>query len=156
MTFRNPTVGVLSFDGVLDEICAFLRNDPRAEYRMTIGTDSEQRNGTVDFISAIVIHRKGRGARYFWMQTEKPPFHTLRERIWQEAILSTSLARSVLDALHEREAWRSDVEVHVDVGEFGPTRVLIREIGGYVRALGFILCIKPYSYAASAVADRYT
>ena len=156
MVFRNPTAGVLTFDGVLDELSIFLHADPRAEYRLTIGTDSEQRSDVVEFISAIVIHRKGRGARYFWMQTEKPKYATLRERIWQEAILSTSLARSVLDALAEREVWRSVIEVHVDVGENGPTKVLIREIGGYVRALGFVLCIKPYSYAASAVADRYT
>ena len=156
MIFRNPTVGVLSFDSVIDECCAFLHEDPRAEYHVTIGTDSEQRDGMVGFISAIVIYRKGRGARYFWTHAERPPFATLRERIWEEAIRSTSLARSVLDTLREREAWRSDVEVHVDVGEHGPTKALIREICGYVRALGFVVCIKPNSYAASAVADRYT
>ncbi len=153
--FRSPTLGSISYDCVVDEMCSFLRAEPQATYAVTIGSDSETRNGVVEFITAIVVHRKGRGARYFWMATEKPPFHTLRERIWQEAILSTSLARSVLDALQEREVWRSDVEVHVDVGEHGPTRELIKEICGYVRALGFVVCIKPMSYAASSVADRY-
>ena len=156
MVFRNPTLGSVTYDRVMDELCGFLREQPAAAYAITIGSDSETRSGVVEFITAIVIHRKGFGARYFWMATEKPPFHTLRERIWQEAILSTSLARSVLDTLREREAWRQDVEVHVDVGEHGPTRELIKEICGYVRALGFVVCIKPMSYAASAVADRYT
>lgn len=155
MIFRNPTLGPLTFDQTIDACCAFLRAEPDATYAVTIGSDSETHDGTVEFISAIVIHRKGHGARYFWMQTEKPPFHTLRERIWQEAILSTSLARSVLEALQERAAWSSDVEVHVDVGENGPTRALIREICGFVRASGFIVCIKPDAYAAASVADRY-
>ena len=154
MLFNNPTKGTLLFECVIDELCAFLREDPNARYSLTIGSDSEQHGDTVEFISAIVIHRRGHGARYFWMRTEKPPFPTLRERIWHEAILSTSLARSVLDALTERDAWWSDIEVHVDVGEHGPTKDLIREISGYVRAYGFIICVKPMSYAASSVADR--
>ncbi|MBI4434926.1 ribonuclease H-like YkuK family protein [Candidatus Uhrbacteria bacterium] len=156
MLFNNPTRGTLIFDQVIDELCGFLREDTSAQYSLTIGSDSEQRAGEVEFISAIVIHRKGRGARYFWMRTEKPPFPNLRERIWHEAILSTSLARSVLDAMTERDAWWSDIEVHVDVGENGPTKELIREISGYVRAYGFVVCIKPEAYAAASVADRYT
>ena len=43
----------------------------------------------------------------------------------------------------------------MDVGMNGPTKDLIREISGFVRAYGFIVCIKPESYAASSVADRY-
>ncbi|MDP3771407.1 MAG: ribonuclease H-like YkuK family protein [bacterium] len=155
MVFHNPTIGTLVFDQVVDELCAFLRADPNARYSVTIGSDSEQHGRTVEFISAIVIHRRGHGARYFWMRTEKPPFPNLRERIWHEAVLSTTLARSVLDALTERDAWWSDIEVHMDVGVNGPTKDLIREISGFVRAYGFIVCIKPDSYAASAVADRY-
>lgn len=156
MLFRNPTCGPLPFDGVIDELGAFLRADPNAVYAITIGTDSETYHDTVEFITAIVIHRKGRGGRYFWMQTEKPKFHTLRERIWQEAILSISLARSVLDALEVRMMWDAGIEIHVDVGANGPTRDLIKEISGFVRAHGFVINIKPLSYAASAVADRYT
>lgn len=155
MVFHNPTKGTLLFDGVIDELCAYLREDENARYALTIGSDSEQHGDEVEFISAIVIHRVGHGARYFWMRTEKPPFPSLRERIWHEAILSTSLARSVLDVLTERDAWWSDIEVHVDVGENGPTKELIREISGYVRAYGFIICIKPEAYAAASVADRH-
>ncbi|MFH1099103.1 MAG: ribonuclease H-like YkuK family protein [Candidatus Uhrbacteria bacterium] len=156
MIFRNPTCGDLVFDQVIDELCTFLAEETTAAYCVTIGSDSEQRAGAVEFVSAIVIHRKGRGARYFYMRTTQSPFPTLRERIWHEAILSTSLARSVLDALTTREAWYSDIEVHVDIGENGETKKLIREICGFVRASGFPVCIKPEAYAAAAVADRYT
>lgn len=156
MLFNSPSQGQLIFDQVVDEVCAYLAADARARYRIMIGSDSEARATGVDCISAIVIHRVGRGARYFWMRTTKEPFATLRDRIWHEAICSTTLARSVFDALTERGAWGSDIEVHVDVGQNGPTKVLIQEISGYVRAYGFPVYIKPESCAASAVADKHT
>lgn len=156
MLFHSPSKGQLIFDRVVDELCAELAADTVASYRIMIGSDSEARAFGVDCISAIVIHRVGRGARYFWMRTTKERFATLRDRIWHEAICSTTLARSVLDALTARGAWQADVEVHVDVGQHGPTKVLIQEICGYVRAYGFPVYIKPEAHAASAVADKYT
>ncbi|MFH1430388.1 MAG: ribonuclease H-like YkuK family protein [Candidatus Uhrbacteria bacterium] len=156
MLFHSPSSGTLVFDQVLDAMCAYLAEDRSATYRITIGSDSAVYPGRVDCISAIVIHRVGRGGRYFWMRTSREQFHTLRERIWHEAICSTTLARSVLDALMERAAWDAAIEVHVDVGANGPTRVLIQEICGYVRAYGFVVHTKPEAYAAAAVADKYT
>jgi hypothetical protein len=84
----------------------------------------------------------------------KPRFNTLRERIWQEAIFSISVAKSVVEELMEREVESKNVEIHVDIGENGPTKALIQEITGYVRGNGFAVAIKPESYAASSVADR--
>jgi uncharacterized protein len=157
MLFHSPTLGPLLFDEVIEVCRSFIAVDADAEYHVTIGSDSEQRSGIVECISAIVIHRVGRGARYFWRRERHKPFHTLRERIWFEAMQSTSLAKHVLDAFTEREAWRSArMIVHVDVGKNGPTKVLIQEISGYVQAYGFTVAIKPDAYAAFSVADKYT
>lgn len=156
MLFSSPSKGTLLFADVISEICGYLDEDRTATYRISVGSDSEAYADGVSCISAIVVARVGRGARYFWMRTRKDPFHTLRDRMWHEAICSTTLARSVLDALVARHAWDAAIEVHVDVGEHGPTRALIHEISGYVRAYGFPVATKPASYAASAVADRYT
>ncbi len=120
-----------------------------------IGSDSEMGNDT-HFITAVVLHRHGRGARYYWSQMVKPRFRTLRERIWQEAIFSISLAKSIVEELEKREVANRNIEIHVDIGEKGPTRELIQEITGYVRGNGFPVHIKPQSCAASAVADRLT
>ncbi|MDO8462992.1 MAG: ribonuclease H-like YkuK family protein [bacterium] len=156
MIFQSPTKGSLIFDEVIDEVCAEFRAQPKARYRIMIGSDSKVHGDTVDCISAIVLHRIGRGARYFWVHTQKDRFHTLRDRIWHEAVCSTTLAQSTLAALGERGAWGTDLEVHVDVGRHGPTKDLIQEICGYVRAYGFTVCIKPQAHAATCVADRYT
>ncbi|MBI4433998.1 hypothetical protein HY632_04435, partial [Candidatus Uhrbacteria bacterium] len=102
MLFQNPTLGSILFDDVIQTIANFVQSDPQQHYEVTIGSDSEQHHDIVECISAIVVHRVGCGARYFWMRTEHLPFPALRERIWHEAILSTTLAKSVLEALIER------------------------------------------------------
>ena len=48
------------------------------------------------------------------------------------------------------------VEIHLDVGQGGETRVLIQEVVGWVSAVGYRAIIKPYAYGASTVADRFT
>ncbi len=44
--------------------------------------------------------------------------------------------------------------IHADVGEQGKTRE--KEVTGLIKGHGFEPMIKPYSFAASVVADRYT
>ena len=53
------------------------------------------------------------------------------------------------------EAPEWDFEVHADVGENGPTKAMIQEIVGMIRAHDFEAITKPDSCAASNVADRH-
>jgi len=46
--------------------------------------------------------------------------------------------------------------IHADVGEQGKTKDMIKEVTGFIRGNGFEPCIKPESFAASNVADRYS
>jgi predicted RNase H-related nuclease YkuK (DUF458 family) len=46
--------------------------------------------------------------------------------------------------------------VHADVGVEGETRGLIREVVGMIVGSGFTPHVKPESFGASTVADRYT
>ena len=46
--------------------------------------------------------------------------------------------------------------IHADVGERGATREMVREVTGLIRGNGFEPMIKPFSFAASAIADKYT
>lgn len=155
MTFHSPTKGAQTFDQLIEGISEFVNEGNGHGYSLMIGSDSEMGNDT-HFITAVVLHRHGRGARYYWSQMVKPRFRTLRERIWQEAIFSISLAKSIVEELEKREVANRNIEIHVDIGEKGPTRELIQEITGYVRGNGFPVHIKPQSCAASAVADRLT
>ena len=162
--FNNSFGLKLSPDQIVREIINFMKADKRRNYKIIIGTDSGRApDKTADFVTAIVVHRIGNGGRYFWRRiAENNKYHTLRHRMTQEVLLSLEVAKNILQKLKEKTsssgaksipAW--DFEIHVDVGENGDTKVMIQELVGMIRANNFEAKTKPYSYAASSVADRH-
>ena len=102
-----------------------------------------------------MIHRVGNGGRYFWRHLQANKIHTLRDRIWQEVLLSLEVSKKLVILLKNAGLEKCAFEVHVDVGENGETRSMIQELVGVVRANNFEAKTKPESYAASKVADRH-
>jgi len=159
--YFNSSFGLkLSVNQVVYEIIRFIEADRTRKYKITIGTDSERlHDGKADFVTAIVIHRVGNGGRYFWRRVELGKFHTLRDRIIKEVLLSLDVAKKVLvllqEQLHEGKRVMWDFEIHADIGENGETKAMIQEVVGMIRAYNFEPRTKPESYAASHVADRH-
>lgn len=155
--FESPTHGKLELSEVRNHILRFLAADADSGYQIVVGTDSQPHNGTgVDFVTAIVVHRKGHGGIYFWKHIVIKKKYVLRQRMYEEATMSLSMAEEVVALLHKDGITKYDVEIHVDIGAIGKTREMITEIVGMIRGSGFSIKIKPESYAASKVADRYT
>lgn len=155
--FNSPTYGPLSLQEVREKVLLFMNEDPEQKYRLVIGSDSQNKNGDeTDFVSALVVHRVGQGAIYFWQRIIEAKTYVLRQRIYQEAGLSLSLAEKFLEATKHDGISRFDVEIHVDIGKYGETRTMINEVVGMIRGSGFTVKIKPESYGASKVADRHT
>ncbi len=155
--FLNNSNGTpLTIDQVVAEIVAFMKAEPERHYKVTLGTDSELlADKDADFVTAVVVHRVGNGGRYFWRRFELGKFHTLRDRMIREALISLELARKVLMELKKSPLPDFEFEIHADIGERGPTRAVIQEIVGMIRANNFEVRIKPFSYAATNVADRH-
>jgi predicted RNase H-related nuclease YkuK (DUF458 family) len=155
--FNTPFGLKLNIAQMKEEIVRFMKANPQSRYKVVIGTDSEgfEPASSVDFVTAIVIHRVGNGGKYFWRRTELGKFHTLRDRIIQEVMLSLEAAREILDALKTPETPNFDFEIHADIGENGETKTMIQEVVGMIRANNFEARTKPNSYAASNVADRH-
>ncbi len=157
-TFRSPTKGKMKLDKVVREISNYINQDSQSEYRLVVGTDS---NGKpeADFITAIIVQQVGHGGRYFWKKTNGGKiYHTLRDRIYEEVSLSLKTAQDILGELEsflEPKKPTYDFQIHIDVGQKGPTREMIKEVVGMVRGNGFNAKIKPESYAASNIADKY-
>jgi predicted RNase H-related nuclease YkuK (DUF458 family) len=146
----------LTAEDVVSEVVAFMRSDLTRRYKVTIGTDSELLNNkSADFVTAIVVHRVGNGGRYFWRRFELGKFHTLRDRMIQEVLISLDIAKEVLSDLKKFPLPDFDFEIHADIGENGPTKAVIQEIVGMIRAHNFEPKTKPESYAATNVADRH-
>ena len=154
--FISPTKGPLTFDAMLAEVMRFILEAPDEQYTLIVGSDSQAREHDIAFVSAIVIHRVGKGARYFYQRHTQRPMHSLRQKILHEASLSLNLAGRLTERLAADGRAHLEVEIHLDVGQNGETRGLIREIVGMVTGSGFGAKIKPESYGASKVADKYT
>lgn len=154
--FNNSSGLKINTKEVVKEIIGFMKADLGSLYKIIIGTDSGLfADKSADFVTAVVIHRVGNGGRYFWRRIELRQFHTLRDRIIKEVLLSLEVAKEVLIELKNSSAPDFDFEIHADIGENGKSKVLIQEVVSIIRAHNFNVKTKPESYAASNVADRH-
>ena len=158
--FYNPTKGQLTLDEVLDEMVVYMQEKPHRKYEIIVGCDSSA-NADPTFPVVIVVLRKQEGGRFFLKRVhyDSRPFPSRRQRIMEEVMLSCQLALWLREHFAVKAA-ASGVEydfqyIHADVGENGITRDMIREVTGLIRGNGFLPKIKPYSFAASTVADRF-
>jgi predicted RNase H-related nuclease YkuK (DUF458 family) len=154
----NSSLGVkLDVSALVRELTDFIKIKPNNHYKIIIGTDSEQlADKNADFVTAVVVHRLGNGGRYFWRRIELGKFHTLRDRIIKEVLLSLDVAKEILTELKKSPELKNwDFEIHADIGENGETKTLIQEVVGIIRANNFAVRTKPESYAATKVADRH-
>ena len=161
--FYKPTRGKLKLDQVVDEILDYIGSKTDKFYDIIIGCDSSS-GTTPHFPVAIVVLRTGEGGRFFLKKInyKNRKFYSWKERILEEVLISCDLA------LHFKEKLERKVNsqtknynyrfcyIHADVGENGGTKDMIKEVVGLIRGNGFEPKIKPYSYVASSVADRYT
>lgn len=159
--FFNPTQGKLTTDQVVGALVEFMNEEPDYFYRLVVGTDSKSgqliKARSLPFVSAIVIHRKGKGGRYFWQKKTVDKIGSLRDKIYTETLLSIQLAEKLVPRLTKRlNGQRYRLEIHIDVGDVGPTREMIKEVVGMVNGNGFTARTKPESYGASCVADKHT
>ncbi len=154
--FSSTLEARLTAAEVVREVISYMRSDSSRRYRITIGTDSElAADKDADFVTAIVVHRIGNGGRYFWRRFELGKFHTLRDRIIREVLISIDVAKEILTELQRFPLPEFEFEIHADIGANGPTRVMIQEVVGMIRANNFQAKTKPESYAATSVADRH-
>lgn len=156
MKFVSPTQGVLSLEDVVQQLKLFVEQSPESQYKIVIGTDSHTSRQYTMMVSALIIHRIGRGARFFYRKTKSKPLFDLRQRIYRETELSLELV-DILNRMGLSDLTvKWPLEIHIDIGQQGDTKVLIHEIKGWVTSVGYEARIKPFSYGASAVADRFT
>ena len=155
MYFYSPTHGRMGFEEMFQDIMAYIAEEPERKYRLIIGTDSQARDETC-FVTAVIIHREGKGARFFYHREYEKFKQGFKQRIFFETAKSLGLASRLAERLSENGFSHPDVEIHLDVGEQGRTKELIREVVGMVTGSGFDARIKPDSFGASTVADKFT
>ncbi len=157
MNFFSPSRGELSFDGVFEDLINYINDSCEEAYKLIIGSDSHvYLEDGVTFVTAIVIHRVGKGGRYYFSKQKKQFMDSIRQRIFYETSLSLEVASRLTEKLSQNGHADLNVEIHLDVGEKGETKEIIKEVVGMVIGSGYDARIKPDSYGATKVADKYT
>jgi len=162
--FYNPTRGKLSVEEVMQEMMTYMGDKPDASYEIIVGCDSSS-SDEPNFPLVVAILRQGEGGRFFLKKITYPgpvnkKFSNWKNRILEEVLLSCEFA------LFLREHFTKKVVgqpyeyylryIHADIGEHGRTKDMVRELTGLIRGNGFEPKIKPESYIASTLADRYS
>lgn len=161
---NSLTHGEVSIEDSIDLIKKFFEEKPDDEYSLVIGTDSHEKETTgdtktINLVTAVLVHRKGYGGKYFWKKSDVSNIHSLREKIYTETLASLNFALYFVPLLREKLSINAPsyaLEIHIDVGEHGDTRDMIKEVVGMVTGNGFVAKTKPHSYGASYVADKHT
>jgi uncharacterized protein len=157
MFFTSPSKGQVSFQELFDDLVGYTNEYPDDSYKLIIGTDSHSfLNDSVIFVTAVVVHRIGKGGRFYYHKQKTRYMESLRQRIYYETFLSLEVATRLTEKLAQNKDCHLNVEIHLDVGEKGETRDIIKEVVGMVIGSGYQACIKPYSFGATTVADRFT
>lgn len=162
--FYNPTKGNLKIEKVIDELFKYISEKPEKFYDIIVGCDSSS-GEEPNFPVAVVILRTGEGGRFFLKRINYKgrKFYNWKQRVLEEVLLSCQLALYLRENIEERINNPSQGNInyqfryiHADVGENGKTKDMIKEVTGLIRGNGFEPKIKPESFAASSVADRYS
>jgi len=181
--FHSPSKGMMNLSEIIRELIDYRKEMPEIKHRIVIGTDSETKEKGAEFVCVVAVHRIGKGGRYFWSRIYDERKFDLRSRIYQEAVISLALAGALLEkelemhkvrldmgqsigemfkllekesnGLNQEIIFSNELEIHVDIGQKGPTREMIREIVGMVKGSGFFVRIKPEAFAAASLADKH-
>lgn len=148
---------------MINIITDYILQDPKAAFEFTVGTDSQNFDKT-KMVEVIAIHKLGKGGIFFHFTEYIERINVLKVKIIEETQRSLANAEGLVDALelslmeHDVDINDLDVrfQIHCDIGTQGKTSMLIKEITNWVTALGYACCIKPDSYTASGIANKYS
>jgi predicted RNase H-related nuclease YkuK (DUF458 family) len=145
----------------IEEVRTFIMNEP-LESKIYVGCDSEvyKKNKTwmINYYSVVVVHHNGRnGAKVFGHKTTEIDYSKDKRkplyRLMQEVYKASELYLSIEEAIGPRDA-----EVHLDLNPSKKyiSNMIVDQAIGYIKSTcNVVPLIKPDSWAASSVADKF-
>jgi uncharacterized protein len=170
--FYSPTKGNIPVRQVISEVVSYIFEKPENYYEIIVGCDSAS-SETPDFPLVLVAWRKGEGGRFFVKKINYKDrlFSHWKQRILEEVLISCDFSLYLRENLEKEFLAAQELlngqgknisprwqfrYIHADIGERGETSNMIKEIVGLIKGNGFEPKIKPESFAASTIADRYS
>mgnify|MGYP001034838694 CR=1 FL=1 len=157
--WRTPGRGDFTFDEVCDAIKKFIVQNKQDEYKISVGSDAQKHKGFTRFVTAIMVHHVGKGGQYYVLTEDVQFISSLRQKIMHEVGLTYQYKEMLKDELGDfLKENNIHIKPHADIGEYGDTKKLINEIKGMFKGFGQEeeVEIKPYSNAASSIANKHS
>lgn len=151
---KSITYGDVSFKAMSQIIKNYIQSDRNSKYKISIGTDSQNFDVT-KVVVVVAVWKVGNGGIFFYDIKHVDKISNLQQKIFYETSLSIEIAQRLSEKF-DKEDFKCDMSIHVDIGEDGLTSKMIPEILGWVKSCGFDCNVKPYSYAASSIANKYS
>jgi hypothetical protein len=151
---KSITYGEVSYGRMCSLIRKYIEEGRGNPVRITVGTDSQNFDIT-KVVLVVAVWRIGRGGIFFYDIRRTKKISNIEQKILFETGISLEMARKLSDDLTDA-GMNCDIDIHVDAGYEGPSSKMIPEIVGWVKSCGFDCKIKPDSYAASSIADKYS
>ncbi|MBU9722900.1 MULTISPECIES: ribonuclease H-like YkuK family protein [Bacillaceae] len=168
-SFENSQEKNMTFEQVFQRILRFMKRDPKGNFRLMFGTDSQVHSTYTRFVTGVVIQQEGKGA---WACIRKVVIPRQMKNLHEKISLETSLTEEIASMFtEERKDQLIDIvlphiykgasftiEGHIDIGaqNRNKTRLYVREMVARIESMGLEPKIKPESYVASAYANRFT
>jgi len=151
---KSISHGEVSFSKMCHLINNYIVKAEDQEYKVTVGTDSQNFDLT-KIVVVVAIWRVGKGGIFFYDIKKTRKITNIRQKLFYETSISIDMARK-LSMYVNNENTIYDISIHVDAGNDGASCSVIPEIVGWVKGCGFQCDIKPDSYAASSIANKYS
>ena len=159
---NSPTYGTLTIEEVAEKICQNVQQDTTREYNLVVGTDSQSADKT-KVVVVIALHDVGHGGIFFYDVFYVKRIQSIGEKLIYETQMSLDYSKKLLTALEAyQETTGFDYQkhmnfsIHVDAGLVGPSKQVVPSVVGWIRSCGYDVVIKPDSFAACSVADKYS
>ena len=161
--FKRGNGQTVSYNEMISIISDYISKDIKSDYEITVGTDSQSHSMT-RLVEVITVHRVGDGGIFFYYTENVNKIRSLKEKIVEETSRSLENANGLLDNIQlnlidndiDIENLNIHFQIHCDIGHQGKTQTLITEIISWVNSMGYECAIKPESYAASGVANKFS
>lgn len=167
--FQNLQEKNMTFEDVFQYIVRFMHQNPRGNYRLIVGTDSQVHKSHTVFITGIVILEEGHGVWACIRRVIVPrKMLHLHERISLElsfteeivAMFTEEKKKQLIDIvipyLYEGSTFTMEGHIDIGAGKRNKTREFVNEMVARIEAIGVEPKIKPEAFVASCYANRFT
>ncbi|MBN6886832.1 uncharacterized protein ACUXCC_004281 [Cytobacillus horneckiae] len=167
--FQNLKEKKLTFEDVFKRIIQFMKIQPRGNFKLIVGTDSQVHASHTIFITGIVIQNQGKGA---WACINKKVVRRKMIHLHERISFETSLTEEIVSLFTEDKKNKMidivlpfiyqgasfTMEGHLDIGagQRNKTREFVSEMVARIESIGIEPKIKPEAYVASSYANKYT